>query len=187
MADELADKLKSLQGVSDVTTSHESSSKEVQFGYSFYGLEARRLLRNGDEIKVMLRYPQAQRNAISPVSDVLIPTAQGGEVPLSELADIVITEGLNSIRRENGQRTASVWAAVDAAQVEPLKLEQDIRDNFIPALLKKYPSVQSRVAGRIQEEIDSVNTQIRRYADMQICRYAILHWLCRLNLMCNPL
>ena len=193
-ANELADKLKSLQGVSDVSNSHESSSKEVQFklkplakslgltlkdvavqvGYSFYGLEAQRLLRNGDEIKVMLRYPQAQRNAISLVSDVLIQTAQGGEVPLSELADIIITDGLNSIRRENGRRTVSVWGSVDAAQVEPFKLAQDIRENFIPVLLKKYPSVQSKVAGKIQEEIDSVNTQIRNFVLALLIIYTLL-------------
>ena len=193
-ANELADKLKSLQGVSDVTSSHESSSKEVQFklkplakslevtlkdlaeqvGYSFYGLEAQRLLRNGDEIKVMLRYPQAQRNAIGLVSDVLIQTAQGGEIPLSELADIIITDGLNSIRREDGHRTISVWGAVDAAQVEPLKLAQDIRENFMPVLLKKYPSVQSRVAGRIQEEIESVNTQIRNFILALLIIYTLL-------------
>ena len=51
----------------------------------FYGLEAQRLLRDGDEVKVMLRYPQAQRNALSLVAKVLIQTPQGGEVPLSEL------------------------------------------------------------------------------------------------------
>ncbi len=193
-ANELSDKLKSLQGVSDVSSSYESSSKEVQFtlkplakslgltlkdvamqvGYSFYGLEAQRLLRDGDEVKVMLRYPQAQRNALSLVAKVLIQTPQGGEVPLSELADIVITEGLNSIRREDGRRTVTVWASVDAAQVEPLKLAQTIRDNFIPALLKSYPAVQSKVAGRIQEEIDSVNTQIRNFVVALLIIYTLL-------------
>ena len=61
------------------------------------------------------------------------------------------------------EEQSTVWASVDAAQVEPLKLAQTIRDNFIPALLKSYPAVQSKVAGRIQEEIDSVNTQIRNF------------------------
>ncbi len=193
-ANELADKLKSLQGVSDVTNSHESSSKEVQFklkplanslgltlkdvavqvGQSFYGLEAQRLLRNGDEIKVMLRYPQEQRNAISLVSDVMIQTPAGGEVPLSELADIIITKGLNRIRRENGRRTVSVWASVDVAQVEPFKLAKDIRENFIPALLKKYPLVQTKVSGKIQEEIESVNNQVRNFVLAMLIIYSLL-------------
>ena len=193
-AQQLADKLNSLQGVSDVANSHESSNKEVQFslkplaqslgltlkdlatqvGHSFYGLEAQRLLRNGDEIKVMLRYPEEQRNSISLVSDVLIQTPNGAEVPLSELADIVVTDGLTRIRRENGRRTISVWASVDASQAEPFKLAKDIRDNYIPELLRKYPQVQTKVSGKIQEEIDSANTQLRDFVLSLLIIYSLL-------------
>lgn len=191
---ELKAKLNSLKGVGDVNDSRQSSAKEVQFelkpqafglgltlaniasqvGNSFYGLEAQRILRNGEEIKVMLRYPEEQRNSIAQVSEVLIVTPQGAEVPLSEVANITVTQGVNGIRRENGNRTINVWASVDADQAEPFKLAQDIRDNFMPQLLKKYPRVKSEVSGNIQEQMDSAKTQLRDFIISLLIIYSLL-------------
>ncbi len=180
---ELKTKLNSLVGVSDVNDSRMNTAKEVQFtlkplaysmgltladvasqvGYSFYGLEAQRILRNGEEVKVMVRYPHEQRSSIGHVDDVLIQAPNGTEVPLSEIADISITQGVNQIRRENGNRTINVWAKVDAQQAEPFKIAKDIRDNYIPKLMQKYPMLKSELSGRIQEEMDSANTLIRDF------------------------
>ncbi|MEC4723975.1 efflux RND transporter permease subunit [Shewanella sp. D64] len=193
-SNELKAKLNSLKGVGDVNDSRQSSAKEVQFklkpqayglgltladiasqvGNSFYGLEAQRILRNGEEIKVMLRYPESQRNSIAQVSDVLIVTPQGAEVPLSEVANITVTQGVNGIRRENGNRTINVWASVDADQAEPFKLAEDIRDNFMPQLLNKYPKVKSEVSGNIQEQMDSAKTQLRDFVISLLIIYSLL-------------
>ncbi|QBF81372.1 efflux RND transporter permease subunit [Shewanella maritima] len=190
----LKEKLNTLKGVSDVNDSRQSSTKEVQFylkplahslgltlaniagqvGNSFYGLEAQRIIRNGEEIKVMLRYPEEQRNSIALVQDVIIKTNQGAELPLSEVAEIAVVQGVNSIRRENGNRTINVWATVDSEQAEPFKLAQDIRDNFIPELLAKYPTVQSEVSGSIQEQLDSANTQMRDFVVSMLVIYSLL-------------
>ena len=190
----LKEKLNSLKGVSDVNDSRQSSAKEVQFqlkplahslgltlaniagqvGNSFYGLEAQRIIRNGEEIKVMLRYPEEQRNSIALVQEVLIKTSQGAELPLSEVAEISVVQGVNSIRRENGNRTINVWANVDADQAEPFKLAKDIRDNFIPELLAKYPRVHSEVSGSIQEQLDSADTQLRDFIISLLVIYSLL-------------
>ncbi|MEI6858986.1 MAG: efflux RND transporter permease subunit [Shewanella sp.] len=193
-SNELKAKLNSLKGVGDVNDSRQSSAKEVQFklkplayglgltlaniasqvSHSFYGLEAQRILRDGSEIKVMLRYPERERNSIAQVSEVLIVTPQGAEVPLSEVVNITVTKGVNGIRRENGNRTINVWASVDADQAEPFKLAKDIRDNFMPQLLKKYPRVKSEVSGNIQEQIESANTQLRDFIISILIIYSLL-------------
>ena len=180
-AQELKMKLNTIKGVGDVNDSRQTSAKEVQFtlkplaysmgiplaeiasqvNYSFYGLEAQRILRDSEEIKVMVRYPLAQRSSVGHVGDVMIQAPNGAELPLSELAEINLTDGVTRIRRENGNRTVNVWGSVDAEQVEPFEVAKDIRDNFIPQLLKKYPAVTSKLSGRIQEEMDGVSDQIR--------------------------
>ena len=180
-AKELKTKLNTLKGVGDVNDSRQTSAKEVQFelkplaysmgltladiasqvSYSFYGLEAQRILRDSEEIKVMVRYPLEQRSSVGHVDDVMIQAPNGAELPLSELAEIKLTDGVTRIRRENGNRTINVWASVDAEQVEPFKVAKDVRDNFIPELLRKYPSVKSEVSGRIQEEMDGAAEQVR--------------------------
>lgn len=190
----LKNKLNTFKGVSDINDSRQSSVKELQFqlkpqayglgltladiasqvSNSFYGLEAQRILRNGTEIKVMLRYPESQRNSIAQVSDVLIVTPQGVEVPLSDVVNVTVTQGVSYIRRENGNRTINVWASVDAAQAEPFKLAQDIRDDFIPQLLTLYPKVKSEVSGNIQEQIDSTKTQLRDFIISLLIIYSLL-------------
>ena len=180
-AQELKLKLNSLKGVGDVNDSRQTSAKEVQFtlkplayslgltlediasqvSYSFYGLEAQRILRDSEEVKVMVRYPLEQRSSVGHVDDVMIQAPNGAELPLSELAEIILTDGVTRIRREDGNRTINVWASVDAEQVEPFKVAKDVRDNFIPELLRKYPLVKSEVSGRIQEEMDGAAEQFR--------------------------
>jgi multidrug efflux pump subunit AcrB len=180
-AKELKRKLNTIKGVGDVNDSRQTSAKEIQFilkplaysmgisladiasqvNNSFYGLEAQRILRDSEEIKVMVRYPLAQRSSVGHVDDVLIQAPNGAELPLSELAEINLTDGVTRIRRENGNRTINIWGSVDAEQVEPFEVANDIQDNFIPQLLNKYPKVNSELSGKIQEEMDGVGEQIR--------------------------
>ena len=193
-AKELKLKLNSLKGIGDVNDSRQTSAKEVQFalkplayslnlsladiasqvGYSFYGLEAQRILRDTEEIKVMVRYPLEQRSSVGHVDDVMIQAPNGAELPLSELATITLQEGVTRIRRENGNRTINVWASVDAEQVEPFKVANDIRDNFIPDLLRKYPQVQSEVTGSIQEEMESADSQLRDFVISSMIIFSLL-------------
>jgi multidrug efflux pump subunit AcrB len=180
-AQALKQKLNTVKGVGDVNDSRQTSAKEVQFtlkplaysmglsladiasqvNYSFYGLEAQRILRDSEEVKVMVRYPLAQRSSVGHVNDVVIQAPNGAELPLSELAEVTLTDGVTRIRRENGNRTSNVWGSVDAEQVEPFEVAKDIRDNFIPELLKKYPAVNSELSGKIQDEMDGVSDKIR--------------------------
>tara|TARA_R110002167_G_scaffold50547_4_gene147134 strand:- start:75339 stop:78575 length:3237 start_codon:yes stop_codon:yes gene_type:complete len=193
-AKELKIKLNSLKGVGDVNDSRQTSAKEVQLelkplaysmeltlaevasqvSYSFYGLEAQRILRDSEEIKVMVRYPLEQRSSVGHVEDVMIQAPNGAELPLSELAEISLTDGVTRIRRENGNRTINVWASVDADQVEPFEVAKDIRDNFIPKLLRKFPLIRSEVSGSIQEEMDSADNQLRDFVISLMVIFSLL-------------
>ncbi|XQW85570.1 efflux RND transporter permease subunit [Thalassotalea piscium] len=190
----LKEKLNSLKGVGDVNDSRQTSAKEVQFelkplayslgltlsdiasqvSYSFYGLEAQRILRDTEEIKVMVRYPLEQRSSIGHVDDVMIKAPNGAELPLSELANIKLTKGVTSIRRENGNRTINVWASVDADQVEPLAVTKEITENYIPQLLRQFPTVKSEITGRIQEEMEGAAKQMRDFIVSLMVIYSLL-------------
>ncbi|MFT4924226.1 MAG: multidrug efflux pump subunit AcrB [Phenylobacterium sp.] len=191
---ELKAKLRAMKGVGDINDSMQTNADEVQLvlkplaynlgltlsdvaaqvSFGFYGLEAQRILRKGEEIRVMVRYPEEQRNSISLVQHVLIKTPTGVEVPLSEVATINIVEGVTSIRREGGQRTLNVWASVDDTQAEPMEITKEIRDNYLPELLRKYTRVSSEVAGQIKEEMDSRVSQLINFLISLLVIYALL-------------
>ena len=194
VANQLRAKLNSMAGVGDVNDSMQSATDEVQLelkplaysmgltladvasqvNFSYYGLEAQRILREGEEIKVMIRYPKESRNSISDIQNVRIITPSGAEVPLVEVAKINLVDGVSRIRRENAKRTINVWAAVDTNQAEPFKIAEEIRDEYLPSLLKNNPGVQSNVAGRIQEEMDSVAELFRDFALSMMIIFALL-------------
>ncbi|MBQ4845624.1 MULTISPECIES: efflux RND transporter permease subunit [unclassified Pseudoalteromonas] len=194
VAEKLTEKLNTITGVGDVNDSMQSATDEVQLelkplaysmgltladvasqvNFSYYGLEAQRILRDGEEIKVMIRYPKESRNSISDIQDVRIVTPAGAEVLLAEVANVKLVDGVNRIRRENAKRTINVWASVDTNQAQPFEIATEIRDEYLPSLLLNYPGVQSNVAGRIQEEMDSVAEQIRDFALSMMIIFALL-------------
>jgi multidrug efflux pump subunit AcrB len=194
VAEKLKAQLNTISGVGDVNDSMQSATDEVQLelkplaysmgltladvasqvNFSYYGLEAQRILRDGEEIKVMIRYPKESRNSISDIQNVRIISPAGAEVPLAEVANIKLVDGVNRIRRENSRRTVNVWASVDTDQAEPFEIAQQIRDEYLPALLVNYPGVKSDVAGKIQEEMDSVAEQFRDLALSMMIIFTLL-------------
>ncbi|MBE0363438.1 hypothetical protein PULV_a0878 [Pseudoalteromonas ulvae UL12] len=194
VAQELKDKLNTIKGVGDINDSMQNATDEVrldlkplaysmgltlsdvasQVSFSYYGLEAQRILRDGEEVKVMIRYPEEQRNSISEINDTRIITPSGAEVLLSEVAQVSLADGVNRIRRENAKRTINVWASVDTNQAQPFEIAKEIRDEYLPALLKNYPGVQSSVAGRIQDEMNSAAEQMRNFVLSMILVFALL-------------
>ena len=194
VANKLKEKLNSIAGVGDVNDSMQSSTEEVQLelkplaysmgltlsdvasqvNFSYYGIEAQRILRNGEEIKVMIRYPKEYRNSVSDIKDARIITSLGAEVPLAEVAKISLVEGVNRIRRENAKRTVNVWASVDTNQAEPFKIAEEIKEEYLPSLLQNYPGVESDVTGRVQEEMDSVAEQVKDFALSMMIIFALL-------------
>lgn len=60
-----------------------------------------------DGVKVFglaVRFPEASRNDVEPIREVLIPAPSGALIPLGQLAKVYVTEGPAQISREMGQR-----------------------------------------------------------------------------------
>ena len=179
--DKIKARLEELKGVGDVNDSRESITQEVQLklkplayslGFtvaeiasqtnaSLYGIEAQRILRNSEEIKVMVRYPESERNAVSQVKNILIRTNTGVEMPLSELAHIQLQDGVNLIRREDSKRTIGLWANVDKSIVTPTEIHKEMKNTIIPEVIQAHPTVSTRVAGRLKRELERNQEQIR--------------------------
>ncbi len=172
--------LAKMKGVSEINDSEEQSTREIQFelkpvayslglttadvasqaSFSLYGIEAQRIMRDRQEIRVMVRYPRSERNTLDAINSVLIQTPGGAKVPLSEVADIKFTQGVNQIYREDGNRAISVWASVDFEQAESFEIADDIKANTFPRIENRYPSVIIEEAGKLKEDREGVLTTI---------------------------
>ena len=123
-----------------------------QVRHAFYGAEAQRVQRGIDEIKVMVRYPKADRENVNSLNSMFIRTPAGDEVPFETVAKMEVKQGLLKATRINYQRAAEVTAQANKARVEPGKVIEDIEENVIPVLLKKYPGLSYGISGTAEEE-----------------------------------
>lgn len=193
-ANELEQKLRDYAGVFDVTNSYSRGSEEIvlqikpgaeQLGLSasdlgrqvrqaFYGEEAQRILRGRDELKVMVRYPLDERVSIASLEEMRIRTADGAEVPFGQVAEVQIGEGFAAITRIDRQRTVSLTADVDPLIAQSASVIQDIRSNFIPQLLERYPSVSFGLGGASQEQAELIQRIAIFFGAAMFLMYALL-------------
>jgi multidrug efflux pump subunit AcrB len=126
-----------------------------QVRYGFYGAEAQRIQRNGEEIKVMVRYPREERRSIGDLENMRIRTANGGEVPFSQVASYTLQPSFSAINRVNGERAVTITAAADKGMIEPGKVVAEVRRTIIKELEQKYPGVTGQLDGASQDEVDA--------------------------------
>ncbi|MFA0442045.1 acriflavin resistance protein [Vibrio sp. 10N.286.49.C2] len=181
-------------GLYDISSSMDTGSREVQLslkpvaydlgldlatiagqvGGSFYGGEAQRILRNTEEVRVMVRYPKLTREAFSSLRYTLINTPEGKKVMLGDVVNIVNKPGINQIRRENGYRTVYVYGSIDESQIEPDQAVKNIEDNVLPKVQSQFPSVVTELGGTIEEQQKQKAEQIVFFIAGMITVYILL-------------
>jgi multidrug efflux pump subunit AcrB len=186
--------LQQQQGLFDISSSIDSGSQEVllslapvaydlgldlfdiatQVGGSFYGGEAQRVLRDGEEIKVMVRYPKLTREAFSSLRYAVITTPEGKKVMLGDVVEINQQPGVSSIRREGGYRSVYVYGSIDEELVEPNQIVEQVNSEIIPDILANYPGVKSELGGTIEEQQAQQNEQMIFFIAGMIIVYILL-------------
>ena len=81
------------------------------------GREAGMIFEGDRRFPVVIRLSESARSDLTAIAQVPVPTAEGGFVPLSTVADIEIIDGPNQISRENGKRRVVVQANVRGRDV----------------------------------------------------------------------
>ena len=193
-AEELSDHLKSFQGLYEVESSATAGPEEIklaikpeaqalgitladlagQVRQAFYGAEAQRIQRGDSEVRVMVRYPRAERKSIGNLENMWIRTPDGREVPFHAVADYEIERGYNRIRRVDGQRTVSVTASADLASVEPMRLMGQVQRDFIPDLQERYPNVSFGREGAARDAVSEMIDMVTRLSAGLLLMYALM-------------
>jgi len=186
--------LQQQEGLFDVSSTIDPPSKEVQMtllpvaydlgltlsniasqvGAGFYGGEAQRVIRNGEEVKVMVRYPELTRERFADLKYSLITTPSGQEVMLGDVVALEEKPGISYIRREGGYRSVYIWGNIDEEKVEPNEVVTEIQDKLLPQLKELFPSVMTELGGDIEEQQAQQNEQILFFLAAMIMVYILL-------------
>ncbi|MDX1469851.1 MAG: efflux RND transporter permease subunit [Flavobacteriaceae bacterium] len=117
----------------------------------FFGLQAQRFQRGQDEIRVWVRYDRQNRESINDLDNMRIVTPTGQRVPFGEIATYTIERGEESIRHLDGLREIQVNADLDDPKGSATEIMLDIRNNIMPEILSKYPTVKASYEGQNRE------------------------------------
>ena len=129
-----------------------------QLRRNFFGEEVQRIQRGREELKVMVRYPEAGRSSTADLFDARIRLADGSEAPLSSVAQVTESRSLSAINRVDGLRIVSVSGQVDDTVITPSLANTAVLEQFIPELKQQYPGLQVRQAGEGREQSEDIST-----------------------------
>lgn len=132
-----------------------------QVRQGFFGLEAQRVQRGEDEIKVWVRLDEKGRSSLRDLEDMRIRTSDGRAIPLRELATYRIERGIRSIDHLDGRREVRVEADLANALQSSTDAQDHIRSMILPPILSKYPGVRWSFEGQ-GEQSRKVGRSVKR-------------------------
>lgn len=127
----------------------------------FFGSEVQRLQRGRDEVRVWVRYADADRSSLNDLEAMRVRFLDGREFPLSEIAELNVARGVIGINHIDGKREIKVEADVANDEVSVSEITTALKSTIVPEVLKAYPGVRALYEGQNREQEKSV-TSIRQ-------------------------
>ena len=141
---------------------------------AFYGVEALRQQRGRDEVKVMVRLPAVERRSAFTVEHLILLTEQGGEIPLTEAAEIDVGRAYTEIKRREGRRIVAVTADIDDQFANANAVITELVANELAALVKKYPGLTYSLEGGQSAQQESLSALASGFALVLLLIYGLL-------------
>ncbi len=175
VANELKVALSRYEGVSDLDDDFDKGKREVRLRLrdsarptgidvsalgnhvrsAMYGREARRFMRNREDVKIMVRYPEDFRESVYNLESMWIPTGltagKRGWVPLGEVAELTEAESYTTIHRSQQRRSVTVFGSVDQKVASMSEILEKIRQKFDTEIKPEHPDTQIEFLGSYEE------------------------------------
>lgn len=145
-----------------------------QVRQAYYGEEVQRIQRGSDDVRVMVRYTEAERRSLGSLADMRIRTPNGSEVPFATVAHAELGRGFSSIRRSDRRRIVNVTADVDRTRITANEVLADLRAGPLAELLRDYPRVTTGLEGAQREQGEAVSGMIPLFGVSLFIIYALL-------------
>jgi multidrug efflux pump subunit AcrB len=167
---DVENQLRTYESIYDVRNNLEGASEEIrltmkpgtaklgltladvnrQVRQAYFGEEVQRVPRDGQDVKVKVRYPRESRESIESLKNFRVRTNDGRELPLLAVADLEYAPGINRIQRWNGNRAARISA--DLKEQVRDDIMKDLDENFFPEWEKRYPGIIRGAVGQAEGE-----------------------------------
>ena len=174
LSEQIKAQLNTIAGVFDVSDSLDSGRNEIQlrlkpeaqqFGITvndlarqvrgvFFGEEVQRIQRGRNEVKVMLRFPKADRQNLATLESMRVRGANGLEIPFARVAEAKVGKSFSSIKRVDRRRALNISADVNKNTTNPGAVREALTP-FLEDLLSTHPHIQWSFEGEARAERES--------------------------------
>lgn len=174
VAGQVEQQMQQYAGVFDITTSAGNGKEQIELRLkpaaellgitleqlarqvrgAVFGLEAQRIQRGREDVRVMVRFPKAERNSLADLRTMRIRTPGGAEVPLDEVADVSFGRSDDKISRIDGRRIVNISADVDKENTDIEAVKTDLLA-FAENLAAAHPGLDAKLTGEAEEQADS--------------------------------
>lgn len=145
-----------------------------QLQQAYQGYEVQRMQRDGEEVKVKVRYLASQRQTVDDLQRAHIRTAEGQVLPLTAVASWQSRYVATEIERADRNRVAILSADLDKAQVSSAELMQALEQGLFSQLRRDYPQLQIVLGGEAQEEAETNASMQTAFVLALIAIYALI-------------
>ena len=190
----VVNELESLAGVFDVKTDQDQGLREIQLRLkpeartlgltldevarqvraAFFGDEALRVQRGREDVRVYVRLPENERDAIADVGDYMVRTPSGGQVMLDRIARVSFGNSPTTIRRKEGQRILTITGDVDPAIVTGQVASRELEEVILPPIAAENARLRVHFGGAQQEQQESFSSIGRGFVLALLVIYALL-------------
>lgn len=125
---------------------------------SYYGEEVMRLQRGRHEVKLMVRYPEEDRKSLARFDDIRVDGGDGVQRPITELAEVSVSRGFSEINRIDQKRSITISSDINENEGNAKEIVANLQTEFMPDLMKKYPSLRVRWEGQQEQDSESVRS-----------------------------
>lgn len=141
---------------------------------AFGGEVVQRYQRGRNEVKVRVRYPEADRQNVESVLSARVRLADGTLVPLSVVARVTADYEQNERTRIGGLPAYYVSASVDKDLISPVELVQQLQVELVPQLEQRYPDLSIHFAGEAEEQAETAGSMSQLFIIAMLAIYILL-------------
>jgi len=144
-----------------------------QIRQAFYGEEAQRLQRDGEEIRVMVRLPKEKRESMFTFENLTIQSPSGSVIPLSTVATANLQKAPGTIESLDGAQVSYINAQPDNKEIKIMEMAERLGPK-ISQIVAQRQDISWVWAGYVKEQRDTDNRYTWLYSLLILALFALL-------------
>ncbi|MDA1014406.1 MAG: efflux RND transporter permease subunit [Planctomycetota bacterium] len=139
----------------------DASAMAGQLQAAFQGATANDIQVGPEQYEIDVQFQASDQDSLADLDDFAFVLADGGQIPLSAVADMELSRGWARIGHINGKRTVTLIGDIDPKVTNTIALIQKFEQEKLPEIAEQHPGVGVLIEGESQEAAIT-NASMRR-------------------------